>query len=89
MSFILFIALSFSALQPVLAAFGVTSTGNAFRVDTAGGLVFDVNKYVRSCILVCYPDTKHRSNGDITSLLYRGTQYQASEKGSHINSGLG
>jgi uncharacterized protein YabE (DUF348 family) len=31
--------------QTALAAFGVTSNGNSFRVDTAGGLVFDVNKY--------------------------------------------
>jgi len=30
-----------------------------------------------------------RNNGDITSLLYRGTQYQATEKGTQINSGLG
>jgi Rhamnogalacturonan lyase B, N-terminal len=32
---------------------------------------------------------ENRNNGDITSLLYRGTQYQASEKGTQINSGLG
>jgi hypothetical protein len=44
MSFVLLVTLFFAALRPVLAAFGVTSTGNAFRVDTAGGLVFDVNK---------------------------------------------
>jgi hypothetical protein len=42
----LILALLVFVLDPVLAAFGVTSTGNAFRVDTAGGLVFDVNKYI-------------------------------------------
>ena len=29
-----------------LAAFGVTSTGNGFKVDTGAGLVFVVSKYV-------------------------------------------
>lgn len=29
-----------------LAAFGVTSTGNGFRVDTGAGLVFVVSKYI-------------------------------------------
>jgi hypothetical protein len=61
-----------AASRTALAAFGVTTAGSAFRVDTGGGLVFDVNK----------------SNGDITSLNYRGTQYQA-DKATHINSGLG
>jgi hypothetical protein len=39
-----------AVLQPTLAAFGVVSTGSAFRVDTGGGLVFDVNKYDASRI---------------------------------------
>jgi hypothetical protein len=27
-----------------LAAFGITTSGNGFRVDTGGGLVFDISK---------------------------------------------
>ncbi|KAB5549555.1 rhamnogalacturonase B [Coniochaeta sp. 2T2.1] len=55
------------------AAFGVTTKGNSYSVDTSGGLVFDVSK----------------STGDITSLLYNGVQYQGTSKMSQINSGLG
>lgn len=58
---------------PARAAFGLTSTSSSYRVDTDGGLVFEVS----------------RRNGDITSLLYKGTQYQGTNKNSHINSGLG
>ncbi|KAK3988395.1 rhamnogalacturonase B [Cladorrhinum sp. PSN332] len=57
----------------VSAKFGVTTKGNSFSVDTNGGLTFDVNK----------------NNGDITSLLYNGVQYQGTSKMSAINSGLG
>jgi rhamnogalacturonan endolyase len=28
------------------AAFGLTSTTNGFKVDTDGGLVFEINKYI-------------------------------------------
>jgi hypothetical protein len=31
-------------IQICLAAFGVTTAGNSFRVDTDAGLVFEVNK---------------------------------------------
>ncbi|KAF2870633.1 Rhamnogalacturonase B, N-terminal-domain-containing protein [Massariosphaeria phaeospora] len=55
------------------AAFGLTSTSTRFKVDTDGGLVFEVN----------------RSNGDITSLKYNGIEYQGTGKASAINSGLG
>ncbi|QDS74173.1 hypothetical protein FKW77_001840 [Venturia effusa] len=67
--------LSFFSLfcRYVIAAFGVTETAGAVQVDTGGGLTYEVNK----------------ANGDITSLLYRGTQYQAPGKGTQINSGLG
>ncbi|KAI8309818.1 Rhamnogalacturonate lyase A [Colletotrichum sp. SAR11_59] len=56
------------------AAFGL-ATGNSttYTVDTNGGLVFEVNK----------------ANGDITSLLYNGVEYQGTSKMSQINSGLG
>ncbi|TID21605.1 polysaccharide lyase family 4 protein [Venturia nashicola] len=59
--------------RSVIAGFGVTQAANAVRVETGAGLTFEVNK----------------NNGDITSLLFKGTQYQATTKGTHINSGLG
>ncbi|KAK0654746.1 rhamnogalacturonase B [Cercophora newfieldiana] len=55
------------------AAFGLTSKGNSFSIDTNAGLVFDVSK----------------STGDITSLMYNGVQYQGTSKMTHLNSGLG
>ena len=54
-------------------AFGVTSVGGAFSVDTGAGLVFQVAT----------------NSGDITSIIYNGTQYQATDKNSQIASGLG
>ncbi|CAE6489084.1 unnamed protein product [Rhizoctonia solani] len=58
---------------PALAAFGVTESGNSFIVDTAGGLVFTVEK----------------TSGDITSMLFNGIQAQDQSKRSHIASGIG
>ncbi|KAI1764481.1 polysaccharide lyase family 4 protein [Hypoxylon sp. FL1150] len=55
------------------AAFGLTTTSSRYKVDTNGGLVFEVN----------------RSNGDVTSLLFNGVEYQGTSKASGINSGLG
>jgi rhamnogalacturonan endolyase len=57
----------------VSGAFGVTSGGGVYTVDTGGGLVFKVNQ----------------SSGDITSLNFNGTEYQATDKNSQIASGLG
>ncbi|CAE6486624.1 unnamed protein product [Rhizoctonia solani] len=56
-----------------LAAFGVTESGNSFIVDTAGGLVFTVEK----------------TSGDITSMLFNGIQAQDQSKRSRIASGIG
>ncbi|KAI1642378.1 polysaccharide lyase family 4 protein [Daldinia loculata] len=56
-----------------LAAFGLTTTSNIYKVDTNGGLVFEVD----------------RANGDITSLVFNGVEYQGKGKASAINSGLG
>jgi len=63
------------ALVPYLAhgVFGVSSGGGAYTVDTGAGLVFKVNQ----------------ASGDITSIQYNGTEYQATDKNSHIASGLG
>jgi rhamnogalacturonan endolyase len=56
------------------ATFGYSDDGSNYVVDTGANLVFKVSK----------------SNGDLTSLVYRGTQYQGyGGKNSHIESGLG
>lgn len=55
-------------------AFGVTSSGGYYTVDTGAGLVFKVSQ----------------TNGDITSFRYNGTELQPSgTNGSHVESGLG
>ncbi|MFL5993116.1 MAG: rhamnogalacturonan lyase B N-terminal domain-containing protein [Streptomyces sp.] len=56
------------------AAFGWSDDGSNYVVDTGASLVFKVSK----------------TNGDLTSLVYKGTQYQGyGGKNSHIESGLG
>ncbi|MCT9075440.1 rhamnogalacturonan lyase B N-terminal domain-containing protein [Streptomyces fulvoviolaceus] len=56
------------------ASFGYTDDGSNYVVDTGANLVFKVSK----------------TNGDLTSLVYRGTEYQGyGGKNSHIESGLG
>ncbi|KAG9074575.1 hypothetical protein FRC06_010598, partial [Ceratobasidium sp. 370] len=62
-----------SFVAPALAGFGVTVSGNSLIVDTAGGLVFTVDK----------------TSGDITSMVYNGIEAQDQTKNSHIASGLG
>ncbi|KAG8931464.1 hypothetical protein FRC02_002693 [Tulasnella sp. 418] len=63
------------AIQTTHAAFGVTNSGGYYTVDTgaANSFVFKVNQ----------------ANCDITSLLYRGIEYQYASQKSHIGSGLG
>jgi rhamnogalacturonan endolyase len=56
-----------------LASFGVISSGGYYTVDTGASFVFKVSQ----------------TSGDITSLVYNGTQYQATDKNTHIASGLG
>ncbi|MFJ8079909.1 rhamnogalacturonan lyase B N-terminal domain-containing protein [Streptomyces sp. NPDC096205] len=56
------------------AAFGWSDDGSNYVVDTGANLVFKVSK----------------TNGDLTSLVYRGVEYQGyGGKNSHIESGLG
>ncbi|MFI2717583.1 rhamnogalacturonan lyase B N-terminal domain-containing protein [Streptomyces collinus] len=56
------------------AGFGYTDDGSNYVVDTGAQLVFKVSK----------------STGDLTSLVYRGTEYQGyNGQNSHIESGLG
>ncbi|MGW2234309.1 rhamnogalacturonan lyase B N-terminal domain-containing protein [Streptomyces sp. NPDC001759] len=56
------------------AGFGYSDDGSNYVVDTGASLVFKVSK----------------TNGDLTSLVYRGTEYQGyGGKNSHVESGLG
>ncbi|MFD5517891.1 rhamnogalacturonan lyase B N-terminal domain-containing protein [Streptomyces sp. NPDC127066] len=56
------------------ASFGWSDDGSNYVVDTGANLVFKVS----------------RTNGDLTSLVYRGTEYQGyGGKNSHVESGLG
>ncbi|MGW7259054.1 rhamnogalacturonan lyase B N-terminal domain-containing protein [Streptomyces sp. NPDC054834] len=56
------------------ASFGYSDDGSHYVVDTGANLVFKVSK----------------TNGDLTSLVYRGTEYQGyGGKNSHVESGLG
>jgi rhamnogalacturonan endolyase len=56
------------------ASFGYRDDGSNYVVDTGAALVFKVSK----------------SNGDLTSLVHRGTEYQGyGGMNSHIESGLG
>lgn len=63
------------AVSPAFAAFGVVQDGSHFVVDagSANPLVYKVN----------------RSNCDISSIVYRGTEVQNAAPYSHIGSGLG
>src|SRR5437763_3101683 len=66
-------SLTLLAPSSASAAFGVTSSSGSYTVDTGAGVVFKVNQ----------------TSGDITSIQYNGTEYQATDKNSHIASGLG
>ena len=55
-----------------LGAFGMMDSGGFYTIDTGGELVFQVSQ----------------SSGDITSLIFRGVEYQATDKNSQIASGL-
>ncbi|HVM60284.1 MAG TPA: rhamnogalacturonan lyase B N-terminal domain-containing protein [Verrucomicrobiae bacterium] len=55
------------------AAFGVTPVGANLSVDSGAGLVFQVST----------------NSGDINSIVFNGTQYQATDKNSQLGSGLG
>ncbi|MEV8567548.1 rhamnogalacturonan lyase B N-terminal domain-containing protein [Streptomyces sp. NPDC051322] len=56
------------------ASFGYRDDGSNYVIDTGADLVFKVSK----------------ANGDLTSLVYRGAEYQGyGGKNSHVESGLG
>jgi rhamnogalacturonan endolyase len=56
-----------------LAVFGLTSASGLYTIDTGAGLVFKVSQ----------------TSGDITSIQFNGIEYQATDKKSHLISGLG
>jgi len=66
-------AVAAAPLPASAAGFGVTSAGGFFTVDTGAGLTFKINQ----------------SNGDMTSLVFNGTQLQNQSRQSHVESGLG
>ncbi|KPI18415.1 Rhamnogalacturonase B [Actinobacteria bacterium OK074] len=62
------------AVNSQAASFGYTDDGSNYVIDTGALLVFKVSK----------------TNGDLTSLVYRGTEYQGyGGMNSHVESGLG
>ncbi|KAG8809134.1 hypothetical protein FRC18_004682, partial [Serendipita sp. 400] len=71
----LLLLLSFFAVRTVYAAFGYSTSGSTITIDAGSSntLVIKVNN--QSC--------------DITSLVYRGAEYQYQSTYSHIASGLG
>lgn len=61
-------------------SFGLSADANFVTVDTGAGLVFKVRRHNR--------DGSSKGVGDITSMVYRGTEYQDARKGSQVNSGF-
>src|SRR5436190_6096127 len=72
---LLFSSVALLAIPPrIFAAFGVSSSGGRYIVDSGSGLVFKVNQ----------------SDGSIVSIVYNGgPELQDQSKSSHIASGLG
>lgn len=62
-----------AASSTVYGAFGVTSSGGFYTVDSGAGLVIQIKQ----------------SNGDMTSVKYNGTELNDQSKASGIASGLG
>ena len=65
----------FTGIAPALAAFGVTTSSSSYTIDSGSSNGFVV--------------TVSRSDCSITSIKYRGTEYQYKSQTSHIASGLG
>lgn len=77
-----------------LAVFGVTSSGGKYVVDagSSNSLVIQVSSplHSRPVLYSCLTMRQvNQANCDITSLVYRGTEYQYQSTFSHISSGLG
>jgi len=61
-------------------SFGISKDANFFTVDTGAGLVFKVRRQ--------NSNGSTKGLGDITSMVYRGVEYQDGLKGSQVNSGF-
>lgn len=68
-------AVLLASVTPVIADFGVTEGDDAYVADSGSG-----NGFVA---------TISRSDGSITSIVYRGTEMLYQSQSSHIGSGLG
>jgi rhamnogalacturonan endolyase len=66
---------TFAFSSSALAAFGITTSGNNIVVDAGSENPFKITVNKNSC--------------DITSILYRGEEFQYQSQGTHISSGLG
>lgn len=66
---------TFAFSTSALAAFGITTSGSNIVVDAGSDNAFKVTVNSGSC--------------DITSILYRGEEFQYQSTYSHISSGLG
>jgi len=66
---------TFAFSEGALAAFGITTTSSGFVVDAGSSNAFKFTVNSKNC--------------DITSILYRGEEFQYSKQYTHISSGLG
>ena len=76
---------------PIVRGFGVTVSGTKFIIDTSGGLVFTGEQYSHLMFVFhgLLSSVVESTSGDITSLVYNGVETQATDKHSHIASGIG
>lgn len=64
----------------VLAEFGLTTTDTFYTIDTGADLVFKVRRIDLG--------VSTQSPGDISSLVFKGVEYQNQSRGSQVNSGF-
>lgn len=78
-----YLFIAFGALAPasLFGAFGLTTTTDLYTVDTGAGLVFSVRR--------TEPPNNQQTQGDISSLIYKGVQYQDQVRGSQVGIGIG
>lgn len=77
--------------EVAFAAFGVTTSGNNFLVDSGAGLV-TTSKWldcVQTSIALTLRPAVNTSNGDLTSLKFNGEELQDQSKFTQLSSGLG
>jgi rhamnogalacturonan endolyase len=67
--------------QAATASFGVTSDATFYTVNTGAGLVFKIRRIPSPASTLAI--------GDISSMLYKGVEYQDQTRGTQLNSGAG